>query len=282
MNSFNRLRVIVGKLDMTGAVGCLRNICRSTKYTIHACTEECKVDLHYICIRHDIRQPLCERYTGGCCLESDCEKVHCAASALYFAEQAGLKVEKHIIEQIWEEISDLYSTNAKYYWFTINSMNEIFNRMFNSCESSIMGLLIPKSVRNIIAQYVGEGWHINESTVNDDSGSEFEMIKTRNKKFENCRGFDFFDKFDLCWSCYNYLHRGDLFVMIKKVDNEYLITTTCDYCYDSKSSDPLYHLGLNGFNVFLVDKSGNVNEDKCVIRFIDKNILEVVKFEPAN
>jgi hypothetical protein len=142
--------------------------CDNLTKSVHSCpSETCDFSSyfdirHKIDIRDSIEKPLCQRYVGGCCLDKDCEEVHCAASALYFAKQVGLQVHPSVKSQIWEQILKLCTINAKYYWSIINLMNEIFGEMSLINSPFMFGVLIPRGIRDIIASYIGSSWHIEK------------------------------------------------------------------------------------------------------------------------
>lgn len=270
--------------------------CDAITKSIHSCpSETCPFPppsyiRHYICVRDNIRKPLCQRYVGGCCLNKDCKEVHCAASALYFAEQVGLQVHVSIKELIWKKILVSCNSNPKYYWSVVNLMNEIFNEMALVNSSFMFGILISKNIRDIITSYIGSSWYIGDDE--SDSWNPFSLLMTKNKRFENLRSHTCNSLITmLCRCCEEYPRIHTKFVIIKKLSDgrklskfsgvkhsEYLIKFACENCYDAKSPDPLYDLGLSGFSVFLIDKHGMINEDKCIIK-IEHGNLEVIKFD---
>jgi hypothetical protein len=105
---------------------------------------------------------------------------------------------------------------------------------------------------------------------------------TKNGRFEFTTIYKCDSLSNLCCRCCSVVSdRHTEFVIIKKLNSEYLIGFACEECYNVKSPEPLYDLGLSGFRVFLINRFGQINEDECIIKIEDSN-LEVVKFDTSD
>lgn len=254
--------------------------------SIHACPSDCcnGDSHHYIRIRLNLREQVCERYVNGCCLDEDCKKIHCMVSAQYRAEQIGLSIDPKIKKEIWNMVLTLCSMNIRYYQTIVNSMNEILE------------LTICRGIRNIISQYIGNSWHIMNAEETDRiyQHNPPRLFITSNKRI--CRTVH---RWSSCiWNtCCIYNYTSATYISIKKVDGErgtsessgvlsrngeYSIAPICNKCYNHDDPNALYNIGLDGFRVFRINDSCVVNEPDCIIKLDESDNLEVVKFDGQN
>lgn len=262
-----------------GTVGKLPSSCNKLYINIHSCpSPECSGEkCHYMDVRTDLRTEVCKNYLDGKCFTPlHCNGCHCAVSAIYHAENAnGSTVHPLIKEKIWNRVMLLISTNVRYYWTIVNSMNETLE------------LLICKNARSVISSYIGDSW------ITKKEGSEYQLFhvtvynngipilwKTLNRRI---LGFTY-NSFSVPTThntCCDQNHHMAAFIMIKKDENEFIITTVCKVCYDPDEENAMYNLGLNGFEAFCLNKMCEVNQPNCVTSVNKNGTLEIVKFIPT-
>lgn len=239
--------------------------CNKLLKSIHACpSSECDAfGNHDITISTDPRDVICKRYVNGCCLDRDCRNVHCAISALYYAENnVNISVNPIVKYLIWKEVINSCITDARYYWAIVNRMNEMLE--FTICNG----------VRNIITLYIGSVWDLDESI----------SIKTKNKELDRYVGWcNNRTNFILC--DYYCGERAE-HVAIKKIGDEYLILGVCDDCYNPNSPDAakaMYDIGLTDFQIFPMDKLWKgINVENDTLTLHKNGTLKVTKFNPKD
>lgn len=247
---------------LAGAVGMIFRQCDKLEKSIHACpSSECDGTInHSITINMDPKRKVCKRYVNGCCLDQSCGEIHCAVSALYYAENvANVSVDPIVKNQIWELVCESYTMNPKYYYRIVGCTNEILE--------SIMC----KGIRNVVAGYVGCPWYNNER---DDFA---ELVTTRDKKLSTYMllsgGNTFTAYCDLCvrYDPFNDAVRAR-YIASKKIGNEYLILTICNDCCNTDQLD----IGLTDFRIFPIDKLRNgIDAGNYTLKLHENQDLEV-------
>lgn len=226
---------------------------------------------HQITIRNDIRTSLCQQYTDDCCIDKDCKNAHCDVSAFHFAKQNSRPVHESVEKLLWARVLQACLSNMKYRLSMINPMHKILE--------SVMC----KSVRNIIASYIGDDWIIIKEQWTDQDRWRAApcLIRTINRKVSYIAATNW-DPPSFWTGCCKLYGHGE-FIAIKKENNEFLVTFLCDKCYNPRDSESLYNLNLINFKVFPINKSGDgIVSDTCVMNINGQGELEILKFDDCS
>lgn len=235
----------------------MKPVCKYLRRSIHACpSPNCDGDCyHFVDINTDPRKTVCKKYVGGCCLDLDCKDVHCAVSALYYAENVvTIPVNTIVKNSVWMEVNDLCCMNARYYYNIVNPMNETLEFM------------ICRGVRSIIESYIGHKWHNTHITKNKIMNDNYGFCHMVNGIIMNCH----------CCLDPKYAE----YIAVKKVGDEYAMVICCGECYNPESSSiakaakAMYNIGLIDFQVFPIDELRNgIRTENYVLKFnIDKHL----------